>query len=117
SFRPKDKQERLPVIFWVHGGAYVGGDKSDIAQYAILMAAEGYHVISMNYSRAPEGTYPTPILQLAEIYQYSEAEADKMAIDLDQVFFAGDSAGAQIIAQFANTQVNDAYAAETNLPQ
>ena len=38
---PAAQSGPLPVIFWLHGGAYIGGDKTDVEAYAVLLAARG----------------------------------------------------------------------------
>lgn len=58
-----------PTIFWIHGGAFVGGDNSGVEKYAMYIAAEGYNVVNMNYARPPEVNYPVPLLQIQEAYQ------------------------------------------------
>lgn len=50
AYFPSTKSsERLPTIIWVHGGAYVEGDKEGVKEYATLLANEGYVVVAMNY--------------------------------------------------------------------
>ena len=39
----------LPVVFWLHGGAYIRGDKADVEGYCVQVAAQGYHVLNVNY--------------------------------------------------------------------
>ncbi|UPJ18249.1 alpha/beta hydrolase [Bacillus cereus] len=107
---PKNHRERTPVIFWVHGGGFVGGDKSDITGYAVELAAHGYTVVNINYALAPKKQYPTPVLQLGEAYEYIKANTKKYDLKLDRVYFAGDSAGAQISGQFVNIQTSTEYA-------
>ncbi|MCU4785037.1 alpha/beta hydrolase [Bacillus cereus] len=107
---PKNHRERTPVIFWVHGGGFVGGDKSDITGYAVELAAHGYTVVNINYALAPKKQYPTPVLQLGEAYEYIKANTEKYDLNLDRVYFAGDSAGAQISGQFVNVQTSTEYA-------
>lgn len=106
-----------PVIIWVHGGAFVAGDKSDITEYAVQIAAQGYHVVNINYALAPNAKYPTPLLQLADAYQFVIEHADTYGFDTKQIIFAGDSAGAQIVSQFANIQTNADYAQFLNIAQ
>ena len=36
------------IIVWIHGGAFVAGDKEDIKEYATELAYEGFTVINMN---------------------------------------------------------------------
>ena len=107
---PKEFSGKLPVIFWVHGGAFLGGDKSDITEYAVQVASKGFIVVNMNYELAPSAIYPTPLYQVEEAYQFIEKNAEAYGIDMDRLYFAGDSAGAQIISQFVNVQVEEAYA-------
>ncbi|CAM3741740.1 alpha/beta hydrolase [Erysipelothrix urinaevulpis] len=113
---PKKTQEKIPIIFWMHGGAYVAGDKSDVSEYAVQIASQGYALVNLNYELAPQATYPTPLIQLGEAYQYIVEKYQDYNFDFDQIYFAGDSAGAQIVAQFVNIQVNDAYQKEVKLP-
>ena len=106
---PKEFSGKLPVIFWVHGGAFLGGDKSDITEYAVQVASKGFIVVNMNYELAPSAIYPTPLYQVEEAYQFIEKNAQAYGIDMDRLYFAGDSAGAQIISQFVNIQVEEEY--------
>ncbi|HDR6271313.1 TPA: alpha/beta hydrolase [Bacillus cereus] len=106
---PKNHTGKSPVIFWVHGGGFVGGDKSDITGYAVELAARGYTVININYALAPKRPYPTPVIQLGEAYEYIKENANKYNLKLDHVYFAGDSAGAQISGQFVNIQTSPDY--------
>ncbi|UPJ18268.1 alpha/beta hydrolase [Bacillus cereus] len=107
---PKNRTEKSPIIFWVHGGGFVGGDKSDITGYAVELAARGYIVVNINYALAPKREYPTPVLQLGEAYEYIKENAKKYDLNLNHVYFAGDSAGAQISGQFVNIQTSEEYA-------
>lgn len=107
---PKEFEGKLPVIFWVHGGAFLGGDKADITEYAVQIANEGYIVVNLNYELAPSAKYPTPLLQVSEAYSFIMQEAATYGMNMDRVYFAGDSAGAQIVSQFVNVQVEPSYA-------
>lgn len=108
--KPKEFEGYLPVIFWVHGGAFLGGDKSDITEYAVQIASKGYIIVNINYDLAPSSKYPTPLYQVKEAYQFIEKNAEEHGIDMNRVYFAGDSAGAQIVSQFVNIQVDKGYA-------
>ena len=116
-FLPKDRDGPVPVVLWVHGGAFVGGSKEDVEIYATALAAEGIAVVSMNYRRAPEAAYPTPLIQVEEAYRWMAEIADTYSFDLGRFALAGDSAGAHIVAQFAAMQSNADYAAEMGFEQ
>lgn len=114
---PKDASEPKPTIIWIHGGAFVGGDKKDITEYAVMLAANGYQVVNANYELAPSAKYPTPILQVNDVYQFVLDNTDKYGFDPTQIYFAGDSAGAQIVSQYALIQTNADYAKQVDIAQ
>ena len=110
-YMPQDTDSPRPLIIWVHGGAFVGGDKIDAKYFAQALAFNGYAVAVINYSRAPETRYPAPVLQTGQAYTFltTGSYPGKSKVDTSRVFFAGDSAGAQIVAQFAILQTNMQY--------
>ena len=116
-YRPKDITGKLPVVLWVHGGAYVGGDKRNVGIYATALAAEGFAVVCINYQRAPEAKYPVPVIQTGEAYLWLCEIAEEYSLDMERIILAGDSAGAQIVAQFAAIQSNSAYSSEIEMEQ
>ena len=115
-YLPKEGSNH-PLIIWIHGGAYVGGDKRDVKEYATVLAANGYAVFSANYERAPESKYPNQIRQIEEIYKFAAKESEKYNLDLNNLFLAGDSAGAHMISQFALIQTSLEYANIMNFNQ
>jgi acetyl esterase/lipase len=105
----------LPTIIWTHGGAWLSGDKSRAAPYYKLLAAEGFTVIALNYSLAPEHTYPTPVHQLSDAYTYIQSQATRFHVDTGKFVLAGDSAGSQLSSQMAAIITNPQYASELNI--
>ncbi len=118
-YMPKSfKGQSVPVVVWVHGGAFVAGDKAWMRNISTMIASEGYAVISMNYQLAPEAKYPVPINQLEELYRHlAVLKHTYPQLDLDSVFLAGDSAGAQIVSQFAAIQTNAGLARDMGKQQ
>lgn len=100
----------LPAVVWVHGGAWVSGDKGQVANYLRVLAGKGYTVVGVNYSIAPRGTYPLPLRQVNAALGHLQANAGRLHVDASRFFLAGDSAGAQIAAQLANIVSAPAYA-------
>src|SRR5699024_12654810 len=92
-----------------HGGAFIAGDKKSVADYSTMLASQGYVVVNMNYSLAPDYEYPVPVLQVGDAYLYMAANKDYFDVDLDHVALGGDSAGGQIMDQFTDVQVNPEY--------
>ena len=114
---PKNKSGSVPVVLWIHGGAFVGGNKEDIEIYATAFANEGIAVVCMNYRRAPEVKYPVPAIQANDAYLWIKNISDEYSFDISRFVIAGDSAGAHIAAQFTAIQSNPDYADEMGFEQ
>ncbi|HET9632449.1 MAG TPA: alpha/beta hydrolase [Terrabacter sp.] len=113
-FRPS-RDEPLPTVVWVHGGAFVSGSKRDVANYLRVLAARGLTTVGVDYSIAPGARYPTPVRQVAAALAHLVDHADRLGVDPGRLVLAGDSAGAQIAAQVALLVTDSAYAAELEI--
>ncbi len=111
----RQNAQRLPVVIWTHGGAWLSGDKTNAAPYFKLLAQRGYTVIAAGYSLAPEHTYPTAVRQLNDMYRYVQDNSDRFLADTERIVLAGDSAGANLSAQMAALVTNPAYAEEVGV--
>lgn len=100
----------LPTVIWIHGGGWVAGDKAQIASYLKILAAQGYTTVGLNYTRGPDGIYPTAIQQLTTALTFLLDHADQFRIDPSRLVIAGDSAGAQLASQVATMITNPDYA-------
>lgn len=119
-YYPKDSERKgHPILFWVHGGAFVSGDKEALREFATHIAADnGVSVVALNYDHAPDLKYPGQVKQLAEVYSFLEENAeDYPMLDFSKVMFGGDSAGAQIAGQYVALQTNDSYAKDMGIDQ
>ena len=109
-FTPEGAAEPLPVVFWVHGGAWISGNRSNVDPYLRILAAEGYATVGANYTVGPEATYPTAVRQLNDALSYLDSHAAELGIDPRRIIIAGDSAGAQLASQLATMITNPFYA-------
>jgi acetyl esterase/lipase len=100
---------RAPTVVWTHGGGFVGGSKDELGGYLTRIAAAGFTVVGVNYSRAPEAKYPTPVRQVMTAVRHLQVNADRLHVDPARLVLAGDSAGAQITAQVAAIVTNPSY--------
>lgn len=110
TFYPETAKGSLPTVVWVHGGAWVSGNKDDTDNYIKILAGKGFTTISVNYTIAPEAQYPTPLHQLNDALSYIQQNAERLHVDPNQIFLAGDSAGSQIVAQMGNIITSESYA-------
>ncbi len=105
-----DSATRLPTIVWVHGGGWVAGHRSDVANYTRILAAHGFTTVALDYALPPRGLYPAAVEDVNAALGYLAGNAARLHVDPDRLVLAGDSAGAQIAAQVASIVTNPDYA-------
>lgn len=105
------------ILFWVHGGGFVAGDKEAIEEFATYVVAHNQiAVAAINYEKAPELTYPGQVHQLDDAFRFlQENHAQYLSVDFTRVLFGGDSAGGQIAGQYVALQTNDNYSKEVGI--
>ena len=108
-YAPAGATGPLTTVVWIHGGGFISGDKADIANYARVLAGQGFAVASVQYTLAPEAKYPTPVRQANRALAWLAAQGDTLPVDRRRLVLAGDSAGAQIAAQLAAALAAPAY--------
>jgi len=95
---------KAPVLFLVHGGAWMKGDKAHAAFIANKVAhwvPRGYVVISTNYRLAP----PDPLQQADDVglaLAFVQAHAAEWGGDPARVAVIGHSSGAHLVSMLAS---------------
>lgn len=116
-YLPSKAEEKIPLIIWVHGGGFIGGTKDGGENVMVALCSAGYAVASIDYAVAPEHKYPTAVRQVSEfVSNLPELFKKYPVIDENKIIFGGDSAGAQIAAQYVTTQTNPGFAEEMHIP-
>jgi acetyl esterase/lipase len=110
-----DGGRALPTVVWIHGGAWISGDKRDVAPYLQMIAAEGYTTIGVNYTIGPEATYPTAVDQLNDALGYILENAAELRVDPQRIVLAGDSAGSQLASELATITTSPDFAATAGI--
>ena len=109
-YYPAGTAEKLPIIVSVHGGAYMYGNKEVYQYYCMSLAQKGFTVVNLNYRLAPEHKFPDQLGDINSAMKFVCRTADEYRGDLDNVFFVGDSAGAQMASQYLAAVTNAKYA-------
>ena len=99
-----------PTIVWIHGGAFVAGEREDVAPYLKILAGRGFATVAVGYTRAPTARYPAPVLQANAALAFLQREGQRLGVDPTRIVLAGDSAGAHIAAQLAAGLTGKDYA-------
>lgn len=109
-FRPAGATTALPTVVWMHGGAWVSGSKENVRPYVQNIAAAGTTAVAINYTVAPELSYPGALRELDQALAYLLTHAAELGIDPNRVVLAGDSAGANMVSQYAAMVTNPNFA-------
>jgi acetyl esterase/lipase len=107
---PKGTGKALPTIINIHGGGYVYGTKEEDKFYCMNLAQHGFTVINFTYRLAPRIKFPVPVIETNEVMKWVCSNAADYFIDVNNIFFTGDSAGAQIASQYSAIVANPEYA-------
>ena len=110
-YTPKEAAGPLPVVVSVHGGGYVYGTKEVYRYYGMFWATLGYAFVNFNYHLAPRAKFPAQLGELNAVMEFLCRHAEEYGLDLNNVFMVGDSAGAQMLSQYAAIVTNPDYAA------
>ncbi len=100
-YLPEKSQHPLPLIIWIHGGAWSGGDKADCP--ARRMLQRGYAVASINYRLSNEAIFPAQIEDCKAAVRWLRAHAGQYGLDAEHFGAWGNSAGGHLVALLGTT--------------
>jgi para-nitrobenzyl esterase len=108
-----DGGERLPVMFWIHGGGFTAGHGGEPRYDGALLAARGIIVVTMNYRLGALGFLAHPALtaenpheasgnwglfDLVAALEWTKRNIAVFGGDPEAVTIAGESAGASAVS-------------------
>lgn len=93
---PDNATGALPLIIYIHGGAWKFGSKGQCAGGA--MAAEGFAVACINYRLSNESIFPSQIHDVKAAIRFMRANAAGYGIDPKRIGLWGSSAGGHLAA-------------------
>ncbi len=95
-YRPTRREGPLPVVVYVHGGAFRSLSKDTHWVMALAWAREGYVVFNVNYRLAPKHRYPAACEDLAHAWAWIAQNASRYGGDLSRLVVSGESAGGNL---------------------
>jgi acetyl esterase/lipase len=98
-FLPAERTaERLPVVFWAYGSAFVcGNPEMNAAEAMKLCNSLDSVVVVPDYRLAPDNKYPTALNDVHAAYKWMLENAETLGIDTDRIVLYGDSSGGALI--------------------
>ncbi len=117
-YAPRQGKE-VPLIVWVHGGAYLFGSKEGfpVEPVPLHLLLEGYALASINYRLSPEARFPAQLEDCKAAIRYLRAHAAEFGLDAARLGVWGASAGGNLAALLGTTGENREFDVGDNLDQ
>lgn len=100
-YLPKSPEQERPVLVWIHGGGWRGGNRADCP--LVWLTGEGYAVASISYRFTDVAIYPAQIHDCKGAIRWLRANAEKHKLDVSRIGVAGASAGGHLAALLGTT--------------
>jgi acetyl esterase/lipase len=103
--RPKEPSATsLPLVVFIHGGGWSGGDKVDGLPNLIPLVASGNYVgVSVNYRLSQEAIWPAQLYDCKAAIRWLRTNAPKYNIDPTRIGVWGVSAGGHLVNMLGTT--------------
>jgi acetyl esterase/lipase len=95
------KGTNLPLIVWIHGGAWMEGNKENPPGLGFLK--HGFALASINYRLSQEAAFPAQLVDCKASIRWLRAHAAENGIDPDHIGVWGASAGGHLVALLGTT--------------
>jgi arylformamidase len=105
--------KNLPVVFWIHGGGWQGGDKTLVQIKPKFFTDQGFVFVSTNYRLLPSVEMDVLIGDVAKSLGWVHKNIEKHGGDPNRIFVMGHSAGAQLAALVC---IDDRYLKAEGVP-
>lgn len=93
-----DKADKVPVVFWIHGGGWQVGDKKEVQLKPKAFVEHGYIFVATNYRLLPNVEMEMIVRDVAKSLGWVYHNIGQHGGDPNKVFVMGHSAGAQLAA-------------------
>ena len=109
-FLPRGQRD-FPVLFFIHGGAWVSGDRRMYTSVGRVFAKNGVGTAVISYRLSPVVQHPAHVDDCARAFAWVKNHIGERGGRPDQIFVAGQSAGGHLTALLCT---NEKYLAQQN---
>jgi acetyl esterase/lipase/enterochelin esterase-like enzyme len=92
----QNSSEPLPLVVWIHGGAWRAGSKEN--PRALPLLSKNYAIASVQYRLSQEAISPAQIHDCKAAIRWLRANATQLNVDPDKIGVWGGSAGGHLVA-------------------
>ena len=94
---PEQGEGPFPLIVWIHGGGWIGGDKKDCPPLNIGYCQNGYAAASLSYRFSNVAPFPAQIEDCKAAIRWLKAHANEYNLDPNKIGVWGGSAGGHLV--------------------
>lgn len=94
---PEGESRSIPLLIWIHGGAWCGGEKRILNDFERFIY-RGYAVLSVDYRFSQEAPFPAQIIDCKTAIRWARAHAEQYGYNADRIIVGGSSAGGHLAA-------------------
>jgi len=106
-YLPNEGEGPFPTLFFIHGGAFMMGDKADGQLNAALGGVKrGYAVVSVNYRLSGEAPFPAAVQDVKAALRLIRIRAEEFRLDATRIAAWGGSAGGNLAAMLGTSSGN-----------
>ena len=96
-----DGAENAPIMIYVHGGAWMIGDKRQVRDKPVFFNENGFVFVSVNYTLVPRGTVEQQMEEVDAAIGYIADNATRFGGNPNNISLMGHSAGAHLVVMAA----------------
>jgi acetyl esterase/lipase len=94
----KTPREAMPVLVWIHGGGWQGGNKESGLGRLAPYAQRGYFCATIEYRLSGEAVFPAQIEDCKCAIRFLRSKAKAFHLDPERIGVWGSSAGGHLVA-------------------
>ncbi len=95
-YRPKNLTETVPLLVFIHGGAWKGGERSDYLVYLVDFAKRGYVTATVSYRLLADSVWPACAEDIRDALKWFFENGNTYGYDPDRIALVGGSAGGHL---------------------
>ncbi|MEI7421797.1 MAG: alpha/beta hydrolase [Prolixibacteraceae bacterium] len=95
-YQPKGLTKPAPLLVFIHGGGWKGGQRSDYLVYLTHFAKLGYVTATVSYRLVGIAPYPACVEDIRDAVQFLYQNGEKYNYDPDRICLIGGSAGSHL---------------------
>lgn len=100
-YEPENRSDSpVPILVFVHGGAFIRGDKSQNDNVGYYFARHNVLTIVISYRLAPQHKWPAGAEDIAGVLKWIAANGENFGGDTNRIFLMGHSAGTAHVSTY-----------------